>query len=99
MVHTSMLGSLSILWLAIATERVESLRMFLLAVIGKCGSTSFLQVGKVVVRNSLPTRSSLDGGCVTWVLKAEICGGYDESNEEGDDDGLYRQRCGMLSIP
>ena len=51
------------------------------------------------MRNSLPARSSLDGGGITWVLKAEVGSGYDESNEEGDDDGLYRQRCGMLSIP
>jgi len=51
------------------------------------------------VRNSLPTRSSLDGGGKTWVLKAEICGGYDESDEEGDDDGLDRQRYEVLSIP
>jgi len=51
------------------------------------------------VRNSLPTRSSLDRGDVTWVLKAEICGGYDESDEEGNDDGLYRQRCECYQYP
>ena len=45
------------------------------------------------VRNSLPTRSSLDGGGKAWVLKAEVGGGYDESNEEGNDNGLDRQRC------
>ena len=44
-------------------------------------------------------RSSLDGGGKTWVLKVEICGGYDESDKEGDDDGLDRQRFEVLSIP
>ena len=44
-------------------------------------------------------RSSLDGGGKAWVLKAEVGSGYDESDEEGDDDGLYRQRCEVLSIP
>ena len=53
----------------------------------------------IAVRNSLPTRSSLDGGGKAWVLKAEVGGGYDESDEEGNDDGLYRQRCRVLSIP
>ena len=51
------------------------------------------------VRNSLPTRSSLDRGCVTWVLKAEIGGRDNESDNEGDDDSLYRQRYEVLSIP
>ena len=51
------------------------------------------------VRNSLPTRSSLDRGVKAWVLKAEVCGGDDESNEEGDDDGLDHQHCKVLSIP
>ena len=45
-----MLESLSILWLIIATKREELHKMSLLAVIGKCSSTSFLQVGKVVWR-------------------------------------------------
>ena len=51
------------------------------------------------VRNSLPMRSSLDVGGKAWVLKAEIGGGDDESDKEGDDDGLNRQRCEVLSIP
>ena len=51
------------------------------------------------VRNSLPTRSSLGWGVKAWVLKAEIGCRDDESDEECDDDGLYRQRCEVLSIP
>ena len=45
------------------------------------------------VRNSLPMRSFLDGEVVTWVLKVEICSRYDESNEEGDNNGLDCQHC------
>ena len=44
-------------------------------------------------------RSSLDRGGKAWVLKAEIGGGYNESDEEGDDDGLNCQRYEVLSIP
>ena len=51
------------------------------------------------VRNSLPMRSSLDVGGKAWMLKAEIGGGDDESDKKGDDDGLNRQRCEVLSIP
>ena len=51
------------------------------------------------VRNSLSTRSSLDWGGVTWVLKAEIGCKDDKSDEECNDDGLYCQCCGVLSIP
>ena len=51
------------------------------------------------MRNSLPVRSSLNVGGKAWVLKAEIGGGDDESNKKGDDDGLDRQRCEVLSIP
>ena len=53
----------------------------------------------VGVRNSLSTRSFLDGGVMTWVLKVEEGGGYDKSDDKGDDNGLYRQRCKVLSIP
>jgi len=52
-----------------------------------------------IVRNSLPMRSSLDVGGKAWVLKAEVGGGDDESDKKGDDDGLNRQRCEVLSIP
>jgi len=41
------------------------------------------------VRNSLPTRSSLDVGGKAWVLKVEIGGGDNKSDKEGDDNGLY----------
>jgi len=51
------------------------------------------------VRNSLPTRSSLDRGVMTWVLKAEAGGGYDKSDDKSDDDGLYRQRCECYQYP
>ena len=51
------------------------------------------------VRNSLPMRSSLDGGVMTWVLKAEEGSRYNESNDKGNDDSLYRQCCEVLSIP
>ena len=40
------------------------------------------------VRNSLPTRSSLDVGGKAWVLKAEIGRRDDESDKDDDDDGL-----------
>ena len=53
----------------------------------------------VDVRNSLLTRSSLDGGVKAWVLKAEVHGKDDESDKEGDGDGLDRQCCEVLSIP
>jgi len=51
------------------------------------------------VRNSLPTRSSLDVGGKAWVLKAEISRRDDESDEDDDDDGLNHQCCEVLSIP
>ena len=51
------------------------------------------------VRNSLPMRSSLDGGVKAWMLKVEVRGGDDKSNEEGDDNGLDCQCCEVLSIP
>ena len=44
-------------------------------------------------------RSSLDVGGKAWVLKAEVGGGDDKSDKKGDDDGLNRQRCEVLSIP
>ena len=54
---------------------------------------------EVSVRNSLPARSSLDCGCKAWVLKAEVGGGYDESDDKSDDDGLYRQCCECYQYP
>ena len=51
------------------------------------------------VRNSLPMRSFLNREVITWVLKVEIGCRDDKSNEEDNDDGLYRQRCECYQYP
>ena len=58
-----------------------------------------IAINLVFVRNSLPTRSSLDWGVMTWMLKVEEGGRCNKSDNKGNNNGLYRQCYEVLSIP
>jgi len=58
-----------------------------------------LTAKEITVRNSLPMRSSLNVGVITWVLKVGITWGTTGAMARTWTMGLYHRRCEVLSIP